>query len=142
MSFRGRMYKRKQLQNTTGRSSESAIRFNERSVLLAIGYNINKLHHKIQAGRTGLHLFLQKQAPDLDSSKQNPEREPFSTKGLLKFAIFLKRYNIKGIFRKKRAKRSCRIYDFLIIDATASSRYCIRFYCALIVSMIDIFWIV
>ena len=27
------------------------------SILLAIGYNINKLHHKIQAGRTGRHLF-------------------------------------------------------------------------------------
>ena len=31
------------------------------SVLLAIGYNINKLHHKIQAGRTGQHLFPLKQ---------------------------------------------------------------------------------
>lgn len=27
------------------------------SILVAIGYNINKLHHKIQAGRTGQHLF-------------------------------------------------------------------------------------
>ena len=27
------------------------------SILLAIGYNINKLHHKIQSGRTGQHLF-------------------------------------------------------------------------------------
>ena len=31
------------------------------SILLAIGYNINKLHHKIQAGRTGHHLFPLKQ---------------------------------------------------------------------------------
>ena len=31
------------------------------SILLAIGYNINKLHHKIQAGRTGQHLFPLKQ---------------------------------------------------------------------------------
>ena len=31
------------------------------SILLAIGYNINKLHHKIQAGRTGQHLFSLKQ---------------------------------------------------------------------------------
>ena len=31
------------------------------SILLAIGYNINKLHHKIQAGRTGCHLFPLKQ---------------------------------------------------------------------------------
>ena len=31
------------------------------SILLAIGYNINKLHHKIQAGRTGWHLFPPKQ---------------------------------------------------------------------------------
>ena len=31
------------------------------SILLAIGYNINKLHHKIQAGRTGQHLFPIKQ---------------------------------------------------------------------------------
>ena len=31
------------------------------SILLAIGYNINKLHHKIQAGRTGRHLFPRKQ---------------------------------------------------------------------------------
>ena len=31
------------------------------SILLAIGYNINKLHHKIQAGRTGRHLFPLKQ---------------------------------------------------------------------------------
>ena len=27
------------------------------SILLAIGYNLNKLHHKIQSGRTGQHLF-------------------------------------------------------------------------------------
>ena len=27
------------------------------SILLAIGYNIKKLHHKIQSGRTGRHLF-------------------------------------------------------------------------------------
>ena len=32
-----------------------------KSILLAIGYNINKLHHKIQAGRTGRHLFPLKQ---------------------------------------------------------------------------------
>lgn len=31
------------------------------SILLAIGYNINKLHHKIQAGRTGRHLYPLKQ---------------------------------------------------------------------------------
>lgn len=31
------------------------------SILLAIGHNINKLHHKIQAGRTGQHLFPLKQ---------------------------------------------------------------------------------
>ena len=31
------------------------------SILLAIGYNINKLHHKIEAGRTGRHLFPLKQ---------------------------------------------------------------------------------
>ena len=27
------------------------------SILLAIGFNINKLHHKIMSGRTGTHLF-------------------------------------------------------------------------------------
>ena len=27
------------------------------SIILAIGYNINKLHHKIQSERTGQHLF-------------------------------------------------------------------------------------
>ena len=27
------------------------------SILLAIGYNMNKLHHKIQGERTGQHLF-------------------------------------------------------------------------------------
>ena len=31
------------------------------SILLAIEYNIRKLHHKIQAGRTGRHLFPLKQ---------------------------------------------------------------------------------
>ena len=31
------------------------------SILLAIGYNINKLHHKIQSGRTGQYLFPLKQ---------------------------------------------------------------------------------
>ena len=31
------------------------------SILLAIGCNMNKLHHKIQAGRTGQHLFPLKQ---------------------------------------------------------------------------------
>ena len=31
------------------------------SILLAIGYNINKLHHKIQAGKTGQHLCPLKQ---------------------------------------------------------------------------------
>ena len=30
------------------------------STILAIGYNINKLHHKIQSERTGQHLFLLK----------------------------------------------------------------------------------
>lgn len=30
------------------------------SILLAIGRNINKLHHKIQSGRTGTHLFEMK----------------------------------------------------------------------------------
>ena len=32
------------------------------SVLLAIGHNISKLHHKIQTGRTGTHLFALKSA--------------------------------------------------------------------------------
>lgn len=32
------------------------------SILLAIGRNINKLHHKIQADRTGMHLFELKKA--------------------------------------------------------------------------------
>lgn len=27
------------------------------SILIVIGRNINKLHHKIQSGRTGSHLF-------------------------------------------------------------------------------------
>ncbi len=27
------------------------------SILVAIAHNINKLHHKIQSGRTGTHLF-------------------------------------------------------------------------------------
>ena len=57
------------------------------SILLAIGYNINKLHHKIQAGRTGRHLFPLKQTADFDRSKVNPESEPFFRKGLLKFAF-------------------------------------------------------
>jgi len=30
------------------------------SILLAIGYDINKLHHKIIAKRTGTHLFVLK----------------------------------------------------------------------------------
>ena len=32
------------------------------SVLLAIAHNLNKLHNKIQSGRTGTHLFKQKKA--------------------------------------------------------------------------------
>lgn len=44
MEFRRYLYRRKA--NVTAQS-----------ILLAIGYNINKLHHKIQAGRTGRHLF-------------------------------------------------------------------------------------
>lgn len=32
------------------------------SIILAIGYNINKLHHKIQSGRTGQYLFSLKKA--------------------------------------------------------------------------------
>ncbi len=28
------------------------------SIILAIRYNINKLHHKIQAGRTRQHFFV------------------------------------------------------------------------------------
>ena len=32
------------------------------SILLAIGYNINKLHYKIQAGRIGQHLFPLKES--------------------------------------------------------------------------------
>ncbi len=48
MEFRRYLYRRKA--NVTAQS-----------ILLAIGYNINKLHHKIQAGRTGRHLFPLKQ---------------------------------------------------------------------------------
>ena len=32
------------------------------SVLLAMAHNLNKLHNKIQAGRTGIHLFKLKKA--------------------------------------------------------------------------------
>ncbi|MEA1884862.1 MAG: IS1182 family transposase [Thermotogota bacterium] len=32
------------------------------SILLAMAHNINKLHNKIQSGRTGTHLFKQKQS--------------------------------------------------------------------------------
>lgn len=32
------------------------------SILLAMARNINKLHHKIQKGRTGTHLFPVKSA--------------------------------------------------------------------------------
>mgnify|MGYP004732685541 CR=1 FL=1 len=74
MEFRRYLYRRKA--NVTAQS-----------ILLAIGYNINKLHHKIQAGRTGRHLFPLKQTADFDRSKVNPENEPFSRKGLLKFAF-------------------------------------------------------
>ena len=48
MEFRRYLYRRKA--NVTAQS-----------ILLAIGYNINKLHYKIQAGRTGRHLFPLKQ---------------------------------------------------------------------------------
>ena len=57
------------------------------SILMAIGYNINKLHHKIQAGRTGVIYFHSNKPPDFDSSKVNPESEPFFRKSLLKFAF-------------------------------------------------------
>ena len=45
MEFRRYLYRRKA--NVTAQS-----------ILLAIGYNINKLHHKIQAGRTGVSQSL------------------------------------------------------------------------------------
>ena len=48
MEFRRYLYRRKA--NVTAQS-----------ILLVIGYNIIKLHHKIQAGRTGRHLFPLKQ---------------------------------------------------------------------------------
>lgn len=48
MEFRRYLYRRKA--NVTAQS-----------ILLAIGYNINKLYYKIQAGRTGRHLFPLKQ---------------------------------------------------------------------------------
>lgn len=48
MNFRRYLYRGKE--NVTAQS-----------ILLAIGYNINKLHHKIQSGRTGQHLFPLKQ---------------------------------------------------------------------------------
>ena len=57
------------------------------SILLAIGYNINKLHHKIQAGGQGGIYFHSSKPPDFDRSKVNPESEPFFRKGLLKFAF-------------------------------------------------------
>ena len=47
MNFRRYLYRGKE--NVTAQS-----------VILAIGYNINKLHHKIQNGRTGQHLFALK----------------------------------------------------------------------------------
>ena len=33
----------------------------EKDILPAIGYNMNKIHHKIQAGKTEQHLFPLKQ---------------------------------------------------------------------------------
>lgn len=48
MDFRRYLYKGKE--NVTAQS-----------ILLAIGYNMNKLHHKIQSGKTGRHLFPLKQ---------------------------------------------------------------------------------
>ena len=48
MEFRRYLYR--------GKASVTA-----QSILLAIGYNMNKLHHKIQAGRIGQHLFPLKQ---------------------------------------------------------------------------------
>ena len=74
MEFRRYLYRRKA--NVTAQS-----------ILLAIGYNINKLHYKIQAGRTGGIYFHSNKPPDFDRSKVNPENEPFSRKGLLKFAF-------------------------------------------------------
>ena len=47
MNFRRYLYRGKE--NVTAQS-----------VILAIGYNINKLHHKIQNGRTRQHLFALK----------------------------------------------------------------------------------
>ena len=57
------------------------------SVLLAIGYNINKLHQKIQTGKTGQYLYPLKQTASFRHLKQNSEKELFS--GMIEIRVII-----------------------------------------------------
>ena len=71
------------------------------SILLAIGYNMKKLHHKIQSGRIGQHLFPLKKSRWFWLVKNRFQKKPFFVKGLLKFAFFKNSGNGEDISAQK-----------------------------------------
>ena len=92
MEFRRYLYRRKA--NVTAQS-----------ILLAIGYNINKLHHKIQAGRTGRHLFPLKQTAWFWQVKSKSWKRTFFQKRFIKVRLFVETEWKKRIFRLKNGKK-------------------------------------
>ena len=92
MEFRRYLYRRKA--NVTAQS-----------ILLAIGYNINKLHHKIQAGRTGRHLFPLKQTAWFWQVKSKSWKRTFFQKRFIKVRLLVETEWKERIFRLKNGKK-------------------------------------
>ena len=92
MEFRRYLYRRKA--NVTAQS-----------ILLAIGYNINKLHHKIQAGRTGRLLFPLKQTAWFWQVKSKSWKRTFFQKRFIKVRLLVETEWKERIFRLKNGKK-------------------------------------
>ena len=92
MEFRRYLYRRKA--NVTAQS-----------ILLAIGYNINKLHYKIQAGRTGRHLFPLKQTAWFWQVKSKSWKRTFFQKRFIKVRLLVETQWKERIFRLKNGKK-------------------------------------
>ena len=92
MEFRRYLYRRKA--NVTAQS-----------ILLAIGYNINKLHYKIQAGRTGRHLFPLKQTAWFWQVKSKSWKRTFFQKRFIKVRLLVETEWKERIFRLKNGKK-------------------------------------
>lgn len=125
MEFRRYLYRRKA--NVTAQS-----------ILLAIGYNINKLHYKIQAGRTGRHLFPLKQTAWFWQVKSKSWKRTFFQKRFIKVRLLVETEWKERIFRLKNGKKMlphlwfpnhwCDSPDYKEISLTFNGNITIFFY--------------